>query len=414
MVMVHVGTYASNGTLAVILEAVEETEYVEVGEEFYLTVNLKEPAPAPNMAYLDVNNMGDKAAAFLEKYGLAKNTGLTGKSGFVTYPLYEFDIQKLRRLRRENEAFFSEDDCAVDTVEQFCQAVCEKLNEKQNETDMFHVMNCEREDGLAHYISMDVRGWNLSPKVEVDSFWEKYDYLGNMDELLERIMTVFMLYKDAMDAAEPWDLNDLDAIKKHLGFRLINPKDLPEEAAHCPYYDMEVVFDIHIIPELGMNFSVLECDLDKWNIKPEEAFELAKRNMPELLPARVLSMRDNFLFAPDEGYLLQSSEGAECLKESDMEFLLRNETGMYGAGAILYSGVAKYVAEQPQCNYYIMLALTQEALIVPDGSDQEKTPREMKLFFENVLLKELLDDIILSKTLYYYNAKKDEIMAVEG
>lgn len=176
---------------------------------------------------------------------------------------------------------------------------------------------------------------------------------------------------------------------------------------------MEVVFDVHIIPELGINFGVLDYDLEQWGLKPEEAFELAKKNMMELLPARVISMREHLMFAPNEGYLLSSDEGARCLKEPKMEFLVRNETGNYGAGAILYPGVAKYVAKQLQGDFYIMWTIPNEALIIPAASAPRNDPKEMKKFLEETLLKDLPEEAVLSKTLYYYDTKKKEILAVE-
>lgn len=40
-------------------------------------------------AFIDTNNFPE-ACKFLEQNGLAKPTGLEGRSGFCTYPLYEF------------------------------------------------------------------------------------------------------------------------------------------------------------------------------------------------------------------------------------------------------------------------------------------------------------------------------------
>lgn len=413
MVMVHVGTYAMSGCLAMILEAVEETESVGMGEEFYLTVNLREPAPAPNMAYIDVNNLGNKAAAFLEKYGFARNTGKKKKSGFVTYPLYEFDLQKLRRLRRENEAFWSDEDCAIDTIEQFCQTVCEKLNEKSGKECLFQVNTYECDCGVRHFISAELEGWKIAPKAEMESPWERYDCIGEMEPLVEQIFQGFMDFKNELDEEEPWDIEDVEAIKNHIGFRIINSKYLPEDTAHVPFLDMEAIFDVHVVPRMGINSSVTEQNLKDWGLKPEEALELGKKNMASLLPAYVVSMEKWLLPLPCGVYPLMSREGADVLTQKEMEFILQNETEMYGAGTIFYPEVAKYVAEKLQSSFYILMPTVDNVMIVPVKSAPGEDPEKLKEYLRIFDYKDVPEEARLSQTLYYYDAEKDEIFAVE-
>lgn len=413
MVMVHVGTYAVNGCLAMVLEAVEETESVGIGKEFYLTVNLRKPAPAPNMAYIDVNNMGDKAAVFLEKYGFARNTGKTKKSGFVTYPLYEFDLQKLRRLRRENEAFWSDEDCAIDTIEQFCQVVCEKLNEKSGNECLFQVVTCESDCGVKHFISAQLEGWKIDPRAEMESHWERYDYIGEMDPLVEQIFQGFMDYKEELDKEEPWDIEDVEAIKNHIGFRMISSKCLPEDAAHVSFLDMEVIFDVHLVPGMGIHAGVTEENLKDWGLNPKEAFELAKKNMARMLPAYVISLENWISPLLWGAYPLMSQEGADVLKQKEMEFVLQNETGMHGAGTIFYPGIAQYMAEQLQSNFYIFMSVANNVLIVPDKTKSEEEIEKLKTLYEMFSHTDVPKEARLTQTLYYYNAEKDEIFAVE-
>lgn len=93
----HKLQYANGGTLAV--EAEELTQY---GWEPWdvLTVNLGADALAATLqdgehAFLDTNN-GDGwwVRRFLEKYGLAEDTGFRTVSGYCTYPLYKWHTEK--------------------------------------------------------------------------------------------------------------------------------------------------------------------------------------------------------------------------------------------------------------------------------------------------------------------------------
>ena len=71
-----------------------------------VTVNLNfgdEKLPI-NQGYLDTNNMPE-LEKFITENKLGKFTGLVKQSGFCTYPLYEFDMDRVR----EFEFIYEED-----------------------------------------------------------------------------------------------------------------------------------------------------------------------------------------------------------------------------------------------------------------------------------------------------------------
>lgn len=80
-------TYRNNGNLAIILDSPTEGPFAT------LSVNLYDRLPK-NQAYVDTNNC-PWAIDFIREYELGKFTGITGRSGYCTYPLYEFDLSKL-------------------------------------------------------------------------------------------------------------------------------------------------------------------------------------------------------------------------------------------------------------------------------------------------------------------------------
>lgn len=84
--------YMHNRTLAVSL-------YEKGGgsEEGYWTLTCcLDDAPGRNRAFLDVNNMGEHIVDDLEAAGFGKRTGRTARSGYVTYPEFEFDAEVLK------------------------------------------------------------------------------------------------------------------------------------------------------------------------------------------------------------------------------------------------------------------------------------------------------------------------------
>ena len=87
----EINSYYNNNCLYIGL--VDESEgYPEPYGD--LTVNLMGKCP-DYCGYVDINNMPE-LEEFIEKHELGEFTGLTGKSGFCTYPLYLFNVDKLR------------------------------------------------------------------------------------------------------------------------------------------------------------------------------------------------------------------------------------------------------------------------------------------------------------------------------
>lgn len=91
-VKLEINSYLNNQNLYIRL-----TDVSEMGPEPYgdITVNL-EKVPA-YCGYVDMNNMPE-LEEFIRDNDLGEFTGLTKRSGFCEYPLYMFNVVKLREL----------------------------------------------------------------------------------------------------------------------------------------------------------------------------------------------------------------------------------------------------------------------------------------------------------------------------
>lgn len=102
-IQLDVQQYANNGRIAVSMITNEEG-YPELFG--CLTVNIDAPAP-DYCGYLDTNNLSN-AEKFVTENGLGEFTGLTGRSGFCEYPLYLFNVDRLRELCPEQVATYEQ------------------------------------------------------------------------------------------------------------------------------------------------------------------------------------------------------------------------------------------------------------------------------------------------------------------
>ncbi|MBQ7774767.1 MAG: DUF4313 domain-containing protein [Lachnospiraceae bacterium] len=91
-VSLEINTYLNNGCMYIGL--VEQGEYPEPYGD--LTVNLVGKAP-DYCGFVDLNNMPE-LERFIADNDLGEFTGLTQRSGFCEYPLYLFNVEKLREL----------------------------------------------------------------------------------------------------------------------------------------------------------------------------------------------------------------------------------------------------------------------------------------------------------------------------
>lgn len=84
-------TYAINGNICVGIWC-KEGDCIEPFAN--LTVNLDLPL-IKNTAFIDVNNLDARLICCLEENGFIKKLKVTRRSGYVTYPLYRLNLDKI-------------------------------------------------------------------------------------------------------------------------------------------------------------------------------------------------------------------------------------------------------------------------------------------------------------------------------
>lgn len=92
----RLGKY-KDGTLAITLVEYLGEDYPE--PYMNLTVNLDgwtgRKTQSDTRAYVNINDYGFGVLRFIRETGIGKPTGITCASGFLQYPLYEFDLEKI-------------------------------------------------------------------------------------------------------------------------------------------------------------------------------------------------------------------------------------------------------------------------------------------------------------------------------
>lgn len=92
-VSLHCSNYANNGNLAIVVKYFDEDFecWMQYG---VLTVNFEEGLPE-GYAYVDTNNF-PCAKELIGSGKIGEWTGKTRVSGWCSYPLYRFDVEKIK------------------------------------------------------------------------------------------------------------------------------------------------------------------------------------------------------------------------------------------------------------------------------------------------------------------------------
>ena len=115
--------FFGNDGYGIAIELDEVNEKNECGEPYAtLTVSFGEMIGLKNCAYVDTNNC--HFAEQLLKQGIAKDTGLKHRSGYCTYPLWQFDEKFLRSIGEENYKEYA--DVYEELVGQFISPPCQE------------------------------------------------------------------------------------------------------------------------------------------------------------------------------------------------------------------------------------------------------------------------------------------------
>ena len=99
-VTISSGLY-KDGTIAVDLWC-DEGPYASltVCLDLFLKKESKKAATEKGIGIVDTNNC-PWAPAFIKKYGFGRPTIMSKSSGYCTYPLYRFDLEKIDQLSKE-------------------------------------------------------------------------------------------------------------------------------------------------------------------------------------------------------------------------------------------------------------------------------------------------------------------------
>lgn len=250
-------------------------------------------------------------------------------------------------------------------------------------------------------------GSNTAPALYLDG---AYEALRQGLPMWEALATVERMYDYAMQTGmEAPDLNDLDAVKDRVCFRLVNRESNREALKarpHRDFLDLSVVYAVEL--EGGKaSVGVTDRMLLRWGISAEDLHGLAMANTPGLFPPAI----------PPMDRIPDRISGEECRPDirpgmGAGMFVASNTSGDHGAGVMLYEGLCRKFAEYTGGSFHIIPSSIHELIFLPEG--QGPDPETMRRMVEEVNRTRLAPEDVLSDSVYVYDAAADAIRIAAG
>ena len=280
--------------------------------------------------------------------------------------------------------------------EQFICAMLECTRNKLFETEVVERQEVLKNNGIV-MVGLSIRNLekNAAPVIYLDEYYNAYLKGRPLEDLSECLVE-----KSRKTPELPqWErdmLLDFSLLKDKIVYKLVNAQEnekLLKEAPNLPLLDFAIVFYLHLpISEAESGTILIRNEhLKLWNCPISRLYEYAKKNTPEICPPMLCPLTA----------LIEAA--GEVWEEECPILVLTNETGVYGATAVLYQEIPQLIYQEVGGNYYLLPSSIHEFLIVPEKEDT--VPGELRAIVREVNRTEIAKEEFLSDQIYYFNGE---------
>lgn len=247
---------------------------------------------------------------------------------------------------------------------------------------------------------------NISPTIYINDLLNQYCREERSKE--EIVREILRRYENSMVATEDIKLLDVElpSCGARVVYRLISRKrnkEMLENLPYIPFLDMAITF--HIVVSINKTY-VQTIKIDKniqerWGVSVEQLFKMANDNTEKIFPLEITDLNEIVKKH------LQIAEEDEVINENGPNMIvITNELGLFGASVILYEEVMQNIAEELDCDLFVIPSSVHEMILVPYEDDELYVMLSdlIKKINENfVSPDEVLSDLVY---IYQRNGKK--------
>lgn len=212
-------------------------------------------------------------------------------------------------------------------------------------------------------------------------------------------------------------LLDFSCLRNKICFKLINAeknRELLKEIPHLPFCDLAVVFYLLLKQDESGQLTTLiqNKHMHMWGLTLEEVSRLASENTTRMMPA-VLELISEVLKKIEREELGENvgEERTHELPEEQLPmYVLTNEKGFNGAGAMLYPSVLEQAAQRIGGDLLILPSSVHEVILLKAENRQDwNWLREMVC---SINAEDVPEEDVLSDNIYLFERHIGKVRVV--
>lgn len=256
---------------------------------------------------------------------------------------------------------------------------------------------------------------SISPTVYLERYYDAYEGGRSIESIGEEIIEVY--HKGNLgEFFDVTDFLDFEKAKKRIVYKLVNyekNKVLLKQIPHKPFLDMAVVYYYLLENEQLDNATILIYNnhLESWNTTAKEIDEIASLNTPLLLKEDLHSITEVLYQIMKKRNEEEAAKLLELENEEEGDpvmYVLSNRNKIFGAAAILYSGVLKAFSDKLKKDLFILPSSVHEVILIP--KDETMEWEKLQEMVQEVNSTQVEDVEILSDSVYCYQRNKDTLL----
>lgn len=244
---------------------------------------------------------------------------------------------------------------------------------------------------------------NILPTLYVEPFYAMYLQEGNLQKCARQIANIFRTQKFENGVSFKW-FQDFSQVREKIAYALINYEDnreLLEAIPHTRYLDLAKTYYVEYEDkELGHGIiRIYRTHLALWGITEEQLADIAEKNTPRLLPAKISGLQSLIteMIGPTDG-----------IDDLPIEMLvLSNERRKYGAAAICYPDILRDTSTRLGSDLIIIPSSIHETILLP--LTEEANPEDVNAMVSDVNCYQLETEEILSSHVYIYRRENNTV-----
>jgi len=288
--------------------------------------------------------------------------------------------------------------------EAFLQCILDTLEERLPEGVTCKYKRVTKNNGVELDSVMIIKeDCNISPTIYLEGFWNRYLVGRNIEDIIQDILAAYG--ENAL--AEDFDLSlftDFEKVKNRIVYKVINYEknmELLKGVPHYRYLDLAVVFYCLVEDMSNATILIHKSHAKLWNVSEKDLLEVAAVNTPKLLKYKFSNI---FSYLSSYNFPGLPKEEAGGLVPM---YVLSNNTGIYGAGCVLYKGLLHKLGEELENDFYVFPSSIHEVIVMPDikGCDGEY----FRMMVKEINANEVKEEEVLSDSVYFYSRERDNL-----